>query len=289
MKNLLIMGMIGILLASCSSNNEPINPEEKLRVQFNVAAFGVDVVPMSRANAEETLSKIVCAVYDHSTYQTTEVIQTSKQNIDDFGTLTLWLSPGTYRIGFIGMGKDGSGDNKGDNAINIKRSNSGTFNGSSYDKDAFGFEREYTISPNGHVDANIILERYVGKLCVQLDGKLPDAINRVQVNFDHRLWVSLKDRSNSEVEGRESVSHDFSIINGEVQDYTRFITPGDVAVTFTTFDESGQQINTMQVNVRMYANKQTIIKGEATNLLNQTPFEITVNDTWDDDVIVPLS
>jgi len=40
--------------------------------------------------------------------------------------------------------------------------------------------------------------------------------------------------------------------------------------------------------VNIYANKRTIIKGEAKNLLNQTPFEVSVNDIWEANVIVPL-
>ncbi|MDE6927797.1 MAG: hypothetical protein K2P06_03645 [Muribaculaceae bacterium] len=41
--------------------------------------------------------------------------------------------------------------------------------------------------------------------------------------------------------------------------------------------------------MNIYANKRTIIKGEAKNLLNQTPFEVSVNDIWEANVIVPLS
>lgn len=289
MKKHIILGLIGLIgLASCSNNNEPPNPEEKVKVQFNVAAFGVDVMPMSRATAKEALSKIVCAVYDHSTYQVTQTIHTPQQDGEDFGKVTLWLAPGTYRIGFIGDGKDGTGDNKGENATEIRRSNYGTFNGSSYDKDAFGFEQDYSIKSDGSIDANITLQRYVGKLCIQLDGELPNAISRVETSFEHRLWVNLNDRIKSDIEGRNSVTHEFISTDGVLQEYTRYITPGDVLVTFTSFDDSGNEISSMQVNIKMYANKRTIIKGKATNLLNQTPFEITVNDSWDDDVIVPL-
>lgn len=290
MKKHIVLGLIVFFgLASCSNNNEPANPEEKVKVQFNVAAFGVDVMPMSRATAKEALSKIVCAVYDHSTYQATQTIYTPQQDGEDFGKVTLWLAPGTYRIGFIGDGQNGTGDDKGDKATEIKRSNYGIFNGCSYDKDAFGFEQEYTIKSDGSIDTNITLQRYVGKLCIQLDGELPNVISRVETSFEHRLWVNLNDRIKSDIEGRNSVTYEFMITDGVLQEYTRYITPGDVLVTFTSFDDSDNEISSMQVNVKMYANKRTIIKGKATNLLNQTPFEITVNDSWDDDVIVPLS
>lgn len=291
MKKFLLFGLVGFLgFTSCSNDEEPPQLSgEKVKVQFNVSAMGVDVVPMSRASAKEALAQIECKIYNYSTYETTTISQTPMQDGENFGTIIAWLAPGEYNIGIIGAGNDGTGDAMGAKSVSISRSNYGHFNGRSYDKDAFGFAQSITIGSDSDIDSNITLKRYVGKLCVQIDGVIPDVINRVEVSFDHRLWVSLSDYKSSEIEGRNEVSQDLLIADGTIGEYTRYITPGAFQVRFTTFDAADKQISTNTVPVNIYANKRTIIKGEAKSLLNQTPFEVNVNDIWESDVIVPLS
>ena len=223
-----------------------------------------------------------------NTFQTSTISQTISKDAERFGRITAWLSPGTYQIGIVGAGNDGSGDDMNLNAVSLSRSNHGTFNARSYDKDAFGFSKTFSVSDVPDIETNITLDRYVGKLCVQIDGELPEFISRVELSFDHRLWVSLSDFRSSEIEGRNEVLKDLNISDGNLAEYTRFITPGEANVRFLTYDNDGKQINATDVHVNIYSNKRTIIRGNVENLLNQTPFEISVNDTWDSDVIVPL-
>ena len=291
MKKFLLLGLVGFIgFTSCSNDEEPPQLSgEKIKVQFNVSAMGVDVAPMSRASAKEALTQIECKIYNYSNYETTTISQTQKQDGENFGTITAWLAPGEYNVGIIGAGVNGAGDNMNSNAVSISRSNHGYFNARSNDKDAFGFTKSITIGNDSEIDSNVLLERYVGKLCIQINGNLPDIMKRVEVSFDHRLWVSLADYTRSEIEGRKEVLQDLTISDGSLVEYTRFITPGSISVKITTYDTSNKQISSMTVPVSIYPNKRTIIKGEAKNLLNQTPFEVSVNDEWDADVIVPLS
>lgn len=286
-----LLGLVGfIVVTSCSTNDEPPQvSEEKVKVQFQVSALGVDVVPISRASAKEALTQIECKIYNYSTYETTTISQTPTQDGDNFGTITAWLAPGEYNIGIIGAGNDGTGDDRNAKAVSISRSNQGHFNGCSYDKDAFGFTQSITVGNNSEVSSSVTLKRYVGKLCIQIDGVLPEVINRVEVSFDHRLWVSLSDYKSSEIEGRNEILQDLSITDGTLAEYNRYITPGEFQVKFVTYDTADKQISTITVPVNIHANKRTIIKGEAKNLLNQTPFEVSVNDIWEADVIIPLS
>lgn len=92
---------------------------EKVKVQFQVSALGVDVVPISRASAKEALTQIECKIYNYSTYETTTISQTPTQDSDNFGTITAWLAPGEYNIGIIGAGNDGTGDDRNAKSVSI--------------------------------------------------------------------------------------------------------------------------------------------------------------------------
>ena len=289
MKKLFISASLLLAIVSCSTD-ETIEQQDKLQeVTFNVSALNVSVEPISRATvlAKNVLTNIHYFVKNKATGKYSIGTQTVTTAGNDFGTIKMWLSKGEYETTFFGYGNtnvDGDASmfyDQSYHALWLYLNN----------KDAFINKNEVSIN-NETSNVESELTRLNGALVIRLNDNIPADIGKVKVSFAYfPKWSVDDERATYEGNDGLATKHTdyLTISNSRVEEYTYYMLPQtNVTVNLTIYDTSGGELGTTSVITSFFKNKRTIIEGNLLDVINQTPFSITVTDDWEEDVIVPL-
>ena len=186
-KKAMILSVLMLGLAACIKDNDPVSPQvENVQVKFNVKALDVGIQPLdapltrsggSRAAASAVLTEIQYYLKNKATgktYMGTQALSTV--GADEFGTIPLWVPPGTYLLVFVGVGADNPTgtvkmyDEKDYNKVMVGL----------HDRDAFYLRTETTIGKEtGQIDVNLF--RMNGKLVIKLNDVVPVEIKKIKV------------------------------------------------------------------------------------------------------------
>lgn len=277
MKKLSIIGAIALVLATsaCSKTQEP-QSEELVKVTFNVSTLDVYSEPMTKSsvNASDGLTRIDYVIMNNATTKTGT--QTIEESPDEFGTIELWLSPGTYTAQIAGFAGDGQLYKSGTDYLL-----------STYNSDTFFCKETLTIdSGNAY---SIKLERLTGQLVIDItDESVSNDIKGYSVEFMPYPTYYIKTGVTTSPSSR--ITQNINVQDGTFPDFTYFTFQAPIAQELTiklvASDDSvlGQTI----VGYNIYPNKKTIIRGNILDVITQKGLTITYNDEWGTDVIVPL-
>ena len=194
-------------------------------------------------------------------------------------------------MAMVAASKNGKGDGKGSNAIGMNRTwyDTGNYSALCYDKEAYGFQQDITVASGTTINSQITLPRIVGMLCIQISGEIPDVIKRVHIEHRYEPEMNLSSGETIELSVSKSVSKDLTITDtNTLEEYSRYMFADDMTVYIITYDEENNQVSRMDIPVKVYKNRRTIIKGDSKTLLNETPFEVSIEDAWGNDNIIPL-
>ena len=277
MKKLSIIGAIALVLATsaCSKTQEP-QSGELVKVTFNVSTLDVYSEPMTKSsvNASDGLTRIDYVIMNNATTKTGT--QTIAESPDEFGTIELWLSPGTYTAQIAGFAGDGQLYKSGTDYLL-----------STYNSDTFFCKETLTIdSGNAY---SIKLERLTGQLVIDItDESVSNDIKGYSVEFMPYPTYYIKTGVTTSPSSR--ITQNINVQDGTFPDFTYFTFQAPIAQELTiklvASDDSvlGQTI----VGYNIYPNKKTIIRGNILDVITQKGLTITYNDEWGTDVIVPL-
>lgn len=277
-------------IAACSNDAPaPIQDDELVHVTFNVNPFEVGVEPMaaraeSRASMAEVVNTIEYILVNKSTKKIWNGSQTLAQSGDDFGKFELWIPKGTYNTSVIAYNKDGAPNQElqltYDNSYNaafLKLQNADCF--------VYTNNQHDITSDMESVDLN--LNRYVGQLVLRLNDNVPDDIKVVSVSTNLLNYYNITTGKNEYTTC--TLSNSMSNTNGNVAEWSVFGMPQTERILkITIYDDNNSELGSCNVTYNIYSNRRTIITGNLTDVITQTPLNVTINDEWGNDAIVPL-
>lgn len=312
MNKLLIIAAFVLCMVSCANNDADIAPTDDLvQMQFNVNALNVDNEPMNAKRApgatraagdtgtdgtetgetatplSSKVNEINYIIQNVSTGKTYQGKQTPTDAGDEFGTIKLWIAPGTYKT-FI-------------TAQNIVDGDGGTFlTGLKYDGYSFAYiyninrdvfyylDKQLTISKDmPSVDVNMSREN--GKVVLQLTDDFPEEIKSIKLTFSVQPAWNCESSSTYNLQFPPKQEITLPVKDGKVAEWGFFMHPGkDHTLTIAMIDADDNELGTTNVTYSIYQNRRTIIHGNLTDVIKQKPFVITISDDWGTDVDVPL-
>lgn len=279
MKKLSLFGAIALVLglSACTKTQEP-QSGELVKVTFNVSSLDVNVEPMTKSsvNASDGLTRIDYMFIGNS--GTKSGTQTIAANPDDFGTIELWLSPGTYTAQIAGFaGNDGMIEKSGSDYY-IYADNT----------DTFFYKQSLTIDTGNSY--NIQLERLTGQLIIDItDESVSNEIKGYSVGFSPYNNYYIK---NGLSMSSSRLTKTINVQDGAFPDFTYFMFQPPVdnvtELTISLIASDNSVLGQTIVGYKIYQNKKTIIRGNILDVITQKGLTITYNDEWGTDVIVPL-
>ncbi|GEM_PF-6016728 len=281
MKKLSFIGAIALVLgaSSCTKTHEP-QSGELVKVTFNVAALDVNVESMTKSTntASTGLEYLVMNLgMPNGTFK--EIKQRKSTNPDEFGTIELWLSPGTYTAyvaGYVDY-TDGIGM--------INRTDDG-FIIDTYNTDTFIYASGVTIdAENNNVD--VTLSRYTGKLVVQLtDESVPDDVKGIKYEFNNYCSYYIQKGYTSK---GKAISESVMKSNGAFPEYGFYMYESPVMpLTISVLGENNAILGSTSLDIQIMQNKRTIVRGNILDIVTEKGLTIKYTDDWGTDVIVPL-
>lgn len=292
----MILGVSLACFTACNKDKGFENNEvKKVEVKFNVQALNVDVQPMNaarsvttRAEEKSVLTDIQYYFFNTVTNEKVSGNQSSSTTGGAFGQISVMLSPGRYDAVFLGNTANNAGGifsvNLGDNIT----SNSAF---SVFNKEVFYLKTTYDIT-SATKSEEVDLSRVVGKLVLQLNDKnIPNDVSRIGVSFDYlpRFRPMYNESTTTPIGYHETFNKDLVFTNSQIDELGVFLLPQQSkTMTITTYDSKNNPLGSTHVVFSIYSNKKTVIQGNLFDILNGRGFTITVTDTWDADVIIPL-
>ena len=288
-KKVLILGMSFTCLTACNNDmGTNLTETDNVEVRFNVNALNVDVQPMmTRTIPSSILTNIHYALQNTTTQKWYSGEQSLSDAGDEFGHINLWIPTGNYKVTFFGYGNDNP---SGEAGLRVEKDYNKTYININ-NKDGFMYNSEVSIG-DSETTTDVNLTRLSSKLVIKLNDVIPSDIGKIKARL---TYYPLYDVARGEAtyagsSGLPNVMEEFLIIkNSNVEEYGFFLLPQRGRVlTITLYDTSNNELGSCNVTVSFYQNKRTIVEGNVLDVINQKPFVVTVTDTWDEDVIVPL-
>lgn len=295
-KQLMILGVSLVCFTACSKDNGLVNNEaKKVEVKFNVQALNVDVQPMNvsksigtRAEANSVLTDIQYYFFNTETNEKVSGSQSSLSTDGVFGQISVLLSPGHYDAIFLGNTANNAG---GTFSVNLGDNITSGSAFSVFDKEVFYLKTTYDIT-SATKSEEVDLSRVVGKLVLQLNDKsIPSDVSRIGVSFDYlpRFRPMYNESTTTTIGYHETFNKDLVFTSSQIDELGVFLLPQQSkTMTITTYDSKNNPLGSTHVVFSIYSNKRTVVQGNLFDVLNGRGFTITVTDTWDADVIIPL-
>lgn len=295
-KKLMILGVSLACLVACNKDKGLESSEaQKVEVKFNVQALNVDVQPMNasrsvttRAEANSVLTDIQYYFFNTVTNEKVSGNQASSTVGGVFGQISVMLSPGRYDAVFLG-----NTVNNTDGIFSVSLGDNITSNSafSVFNKEVFYLKTTYDIT-SATKSEEVDLSRVVGKLVLQLNDKsVPNDVSRIGVSFDYlpRFRPMYNESTTTPIGYHETFNQDLTFTNSQIDEIGVFLLPQQSkTMTITIYDSENNPQGSTHVVFSIYSNKKTIIQGNLFDILNNRGFTVTVTDTWDADVIIPL-
>lgn len=289
MNKLLIIAAFVLCMVSCANNDADIAPTDDLvQMQFKVGALDVNNEPMNakrapgatRAAGDGTetgetetplsskVNEINYIIQNVSTGKTYQGKQTPTDAGDEFGTIKLWIAPGTYKTFFT--------------AQNIVDGDGGTFStGLKYDGYSFAYvyainrdvfyylDKQLAITKDmPSVDVNMSREN--GKVVLQLTDDFPNEIKSIKLNFSVQPALNCEQLSTYNAQFPPKQEINLPVKNGKVEEWGFFMHPGkNLTLTISLIDADNNELGTTNVTYSIYQNRRTIIHGNLTDVIKQ--------------------
>ena len=247
-------------------------------VTFKVSTMSVTNEPITRAStpAADVLKQIYFRVLNSAGTEIGSGFQ--YESTAGFGTITMRTPAGSYSVFIWGSTSTSGGTNDGSDAI--------ITNGA----DIFYFNSTVAVS-DGQNNVDVVLERQTGRVTFDILDNKPADVGSIKIT------VSGFDRwrySNNEFTKTQSATRTFTPTPNSSGGYDSFWTayfPGSWAynsLTFELLDAAGKSLGSVDIDIDIYKNRNTIVRGNLFDAISGKGFQILVNDDWGDDNVVPI-
>jgi hypothetical protein len=293
------------LFASCSSSVSDLTdqdvPGKEILVSFNVSKLNVSSEDMdqsttakkaphlvSRAATESQDPKPISEVLKKIGYRITGTSNKSgsvsydpqtESAPDDFGKLQISLLPGENSLLFYGIGKDSQG------SFTLSESDGhNIYEGSN--TELFVYQDRVTVS-SSQKDFEVPLQRKSAQIVIQITDAVPAQVAKVKYSV---TVPSKYDEYNGIYKNQVTDELYPTIANSKLQDLQYNVTLPHNAATLQidVIGTDGSSLGSTTLSVPVYQNRRSIVSGELFSLIGDKQLSVTVDDTWGDDVTVPL-
>ncbi len=172
----IIAALLAIVVTSCQRmvNDDPEQPTvEKSTVKFKISQF--ETMPFSTTQSRSQPVSELCKQIDLAVFQggTRMVKETQKLGDKDFGTLSVALDPGAYKVVILAHNQDKTPTTT--NADKI------TFSGDL--SDTFLWSNDITVNEGNGLDVDVSMHRAVAMVRFVTTDKIPDGVSTLQFYY----------------------------------------------------------------------------------------------------------
>ncbi len=175
MKHLFLsLAVLGVIVFSSCSQSEETIPEGKVSVNFRVHNFRQYVMDeLTRASSVEVLDHLAFAVYDAASGSLVQEAEVQDVGDEDYGSFSATLSPGNYRMVFLGY--------NGKETCQLTSPTSISFS-NSYVPQTFLYSTEMTVDADAADVQTITLSRVVSALKVTIEDAIPEGVKKFRLS-----------------------------------------------------------------------------------------------------------
>ncbi len=168
--------LLALVVASCQrlSNDDPEQPTVgKSMVNFTISQF--ETLPFSTSPSRSQPVYDLCKQIDLAVFQGGERVGkvSQKRGDKDFGTLSVALKPGTYKVVIVAHNQD-----KTPTMTNAEKI---TFSGDLYD--TFSWSKDITVSEGNGLDVDVSMRRAVAMVRFITTDNIPDNVSTLQFYY----------------------------------------------------------------------------------------------------------
>lgn len=303
-KSLPVMILACFMFGGCSNDESSSEPQaDEVPVTFRVSTLSVENQPMDNGTmtraasttSEKPIGEVVNTIhyYIYNGYNLSKsgVIEFDPENEnapEDFGTFKVNLKPGTNTAYFFA---GGMGD--GTFLFQSMEQNSQAMNLIYQNKELFYYTGDFIVE-NKAKEFDVTVNRVCGAIRINITDEIPENVAKVEYKFkDYEEWRFS--RTSYNIPSYQNITKEASIKNNKLEqfDYYLMALPTTVEsenrnLSFLIYDEDDNLISERTVEITIQKNKRTVISGNLFSALTGQGFTITVNDLWDDDILVPL-
>lgn len=171
-----LAALLVLAMVSCQRmvNDDPEQPSvEKSTVKFKISQF--ETMPFSTAQSRSQSVSDLCKQIDLAVFQGgTRILKaTQKTGDEDFGTLSVALEPGSYKVVILAHNQDKTPTTT--NADKI------TFSGDL--SDTFLWSNDITVNEGNGLDVDVSMHRVVAMVRFVTTDKVPDGVSTLQFYY----------------------------------------------------------------------------------------------------------
>lgn len=173
---IILATLLALVMVSCQrlANDDPEQPTgEKSMVKFKISQF--ETMPFSTAQSRSQPVSDLCKQIDLAVFQGgTRILKaTQKAGDKDFGTLSVALDPGSYKVVILAHNQDKTPTTT--NADKI------TFSGDL--SDTFSWSNDITVNEGNGLDVDVSMHRVVAMVRFVTTDNVPDGVSTLQFYY----------------------------------------------------------------------------------------------------------
>lgn len=276
--------LLALAMISCQrlANEDPEQPTgEKSMVKFNISQF--ETLPFSTAQSRSQPVSDLCKQIDLAVFQggTRKEKVTQKRGDDNFGTPSVALAPGAYKVVIVAHNQD--------KTPTMTNADKITFSGDL--GDTFSWSKDITVSEGNGFDVDVSMRRVVAMVRFITTDNVPDEVSTLQFYYTGGSSTLDGLTGNGCVNSRQTVK--FSItddMKGKPATFEIYTFPKsdskELKIEVTGLDATGNKVyNHTFENVPINRNQITQFTGalfsnEPVTGDTSSKFQLTTDDEW---------
>lgn len=173
---IILATLLALAMVSCQrlASEEPEQPAGgKSMVHFNISQF--ETLPFSTAQSRSQPVSDLCKQIDLAVFQggTRKEKVTQKRGDDNFGTLSVALAPGTYKVVIVAHNQD--------KTPTMTNADKITFSGDL--ADTFSWSKDITVNEGNGLDVDVSMRRVVAMVRFITTDNVPDDVSTLQFYY----------------------------------------------------------------------------------------------------------
>lgn len=280
----ILVALLALATVSCQhmANEEPEQPAGgKSMVHFNISQF--ETMPFSTEQTRSQLVSELCKQVDLAVFQggTRKEKATQKRGDDNFGTLSVALAPGSYKVVIVAHNQD--------KTPTMTNADKITFSGDL--ADTFSWSKDITVNEGNGLDVDVSMRRVVAMVRFVTTDNVPDDVSTLQFYYTGGSSTLDGLTGTGCVNSRQTVK--FSIaddMKGKPATFEIYTFPKsdskELKIEVTGLDATGNKVyNHTFENVPINRNQITQFTGalfsnEPVTGDTSSKFQLTTDDEW---------
>lgn len=264
-------------LTSCEKLNLPDETTDSPKGNLTLTIYQIEQMPFTstRAVASDICTRINFLVYDEEGKRIQNIIQ--KVGDSDFGTTTIQLDPGNYRI--VALAHSSSGNPTSTNPAQIKFTNTTGYT------DTFFYSESITIDDE-HLTLSLTLKRIVALCRFIINDAIPTSV--AELEFEYTGGSGAFDAATGLGSVKSTQKMTFLNPQGQKEfDLYTFLhdLTGTIKLKVTATDNSANVIQQREFDIPLQQNQitrftGTFFSGESDPTSRSASLSVTLNTKW---------